>query len=225
LRKPPISAKNQQLRLQFALEHLNWTDEQWDEILWSDETWVTAGSHRKTYVTRKADEALDPTCILEREQRKKGWMFWGCFSGKAGKGPGIFWEKDWGKITADSYQQHTVPIVCGWMRLHPGQIFMQDGAPGHAAKETLQDLIERRIKKVNWPPFSPDLNPIENVWNWMKEWIWNNYRKDSMSYDELRKAVKDAWEAVSEDFLMSLLRSMRERCAAVIAVNGMHTKY
>ena len=48
LRKPPISEKNRQLRLEFALEHLNWTDEQWDAILWSDETWVTPGSHRKT---------------------------------------------------------------------------------------------------------------------------------------------------------------------------------
>jgi transposase len=61
------------------------------------------------------------------------------------------------------------------MRLNPGHIFMQDGAPGHAAKETLQDLLERGIRKMNWPPFSPDLNPIETVWDWMKEWIWNNY--------------------------------------------------
>ncbi|KAL3424953.1 hypothetical protein PVAG01_04234 [Phlyctema vagabunda] len=90
LRKPPISEKNARLRLKFALEYVNWTDEQWDEILWSDETWVTPGSYRKTYVTRNKDEALDPTCILERERKKKGWMFWGCFSGKSGKGPGIF---------------------------------------------------------------------------------------------------------------------------------------
>ena len=45
LRKPPISEKNRKLRLDFALEYINWTDEQWDQILWSDETWVTAGSH------------------------------------------------------------------------------------------------------------------------------------------------------------------------------------
>jgi hypothetical protein len=40
---------------------------------------------------------------------------------------------------------------------------MQDSAPGHATKETLQDLLKRGIRKMNWPPFSPDLNPIKTV--------------------------------------------------------------
>jgi hypothetical protein len=225
LHKPPISEKNRQLRLEFALQHKDWTDEQWDAILWSDETWVTPGSHRKTYVTRKADEALNPTCIVEKERKKKGWMFWGCFSGKAGKGPGIFWEKDWGTINAESYQQYTVPVIHGWMRLHPGHIFMQDGAPGHAADETLQDLLDRGIVKVEWPPYSPDLNPIETVWNWMKDYIKDNYPQDKMRYDELRKAVKEAWNAVPEEWLIELVRGMKQRCEAVIKANGMYTKY
>jgi transposase len=55
------------------------------------------------------------------------------------------------------------------MRLKPGHIFMQDRALGHAKKETLADLIERGIRKLSWPPFSLDLNPIETVWNWTKE--------------------------------------------------------
>jgi hypothetical protein len=46
-----------------------------------------------------------------------------------------------------------------------------------------------------------------------------------MSYDQLRKAVSEAWEAVPDSFLLKLLRSMRERCQAVINANGMHTKY
>ena len=66
LRKPPISEKNRQLRLDFALEHINQTDKQWDAILWSDETWVTQGSYWKTWITREEDKALDLTCILDR---------------------------------------------------------------------------------------------------------------------------------------------------------------
>ena len=106
-RKPPITEQNQLKRLEFALSHLNRTQEQWEQILWSDETWITAGRHTKTWVTRRQGEEWDPTCIIEREQRKQGWMFWGCFNGTQ-KGSGVFWEKDWGSITSETYCQHVI---------------------------------------------------------------------------------------------------------------------
>ena len=75
MRKPPISEKNRQIRLNWALEHVNWTMQQWYEILWTDETWITGRRHTRTWVTRRPGEEWDPTCIVERHQRKKGWMF------------------------------------------------------------------------------------------------------------------------------------------------------
>jgi len=59
--------------------------------------WITGGRYTRIWVTRRAGEEWDPTCIVKRHQRKKGWMFWGCFYGHI-KGLGIFWEKDWGSI-------------------------------------------------------------------------------------------------------------------------------
>ena len=119
-------------------------------------------------------------------------MFWGCMSGKYGKGPGLFWEKDWGSINATSYQEHTVPIIHGWLRLNPTLVLMQDGAPGHKAGGTIQELNERNIYPIFWPAFSPDLNPIETVWNRMKDYIMRKYPDYHSSYDKLRIAVKEA---------------------------------
>jgi hypothetical protein len=59
-------------------------------------------------------------------------MFWGSFSGHT-KGPSLFWEKDWASINAALYQQHTVPLIAGWITIHPNLVLMQDNAPGHAA--------------------------------------------------------------------------------------------
>jgi transposase len=48
---------------------------------------------------------------------------------------------------------------------------MQDGAPGHSTKDTRDELRERGIYPIFWPEFLPDLNPIETVWNKMKDYI------------------------------------------------------
>ena len=112
-KKPPISEKNARLRLAWALEHVNWTREQWDLILWTDETWVTDGRHRRVWVTRKSGEEYDPTCVDEKEKYRSGWMFWACFSGGLGKGPCLFWEKEWGSINKETYSQKILPLIDG----------------------------------------------------------------------------------------------------------------
>jgi transposase len=199
------------------------------KILWTDETWITYGRHRKTYITRTQGEELDPTCVIEREQRKRGWMFWGCFSG-FGKGPGIFWEKDWGTISGETYRAHTVPVIDGWIRLNAinrqDLILMQDGAPGHAADATQEDLDQRGVTRITWPPYSPDLNPIENCWNWMKDYVADRYGDEPKpTYDKLRKWVNEAWEELPIEFWGEQLASMPDRMQAVKDANGMHTKY
>jgi hypothetical protein len=227
MRKPPISERNRVKRLAWAQEHVNWTMEQWYSILWTDETWVTAGRHTRTWVTRRPGEEWDPTCIVERHQRKKGWMFWGCFYGHT-KGPGIFWEKDWGSINRNTYREHTVPQIHEYIQLKAREgiqlVLMQDGAPGHAAADTQQDLRERGITVIFWPPFSPDLNPIERVWHIMKNYLQDNY-PENMGYGPLRRAVKDAWDKVGEFEFRALIESMPARCQAVIDANGLFTPY
>jgi transposase len=54
-------------------------------------------------------------------------------------------------------------------------IFMHDNAPSHRSFETRLNLLQRRIRHIEFPPYSPDLNLIEHVWNWMKNWIQDHY--------------------------------------------------
>ena len=101
---------------------------------------------------------------------------------------------------------------------------MHDSALGHSARDTRQELEERGIRMVFWPAFSPDLNPIEKVWNWIKNYIDLYYDDtDKLNYNQLRQAVTEAWNAVPEDFLDEQIRRMPDRCEAVIRANGMHT--
>jgi transposase len=105
---------------------------------------------------------------------------------------------------------------------------MQDGAPGHRAKATASQLEERGVRKIFWPPYSPDLNPIETIWDWMKDYIQEQYPQyeiGGMSYNMLRKAVIEAWNSISTEQLDELISSMHQRCQDVINADGKHTKW
>jgi transposase len=155
-------------------------------------------------------------------------MFWGCFSGQD-KGPSLFWEKEWGTITQETYSERVIPLIHGWIQLKGREgiqlSLMQDHAPGHAGSITMEELRERGINLIDWPPFSPDLNPIETVWKWMKDWIEENYEDRQYSYNQLREIVKRAWEVVTPERLLDLLQTMPQRCQDVIDARGMHTKW
>jgi hypothetical protein len=116
-------------------------------------------------------------------------------------------------MNSQSYQNHIIPVVDLWMQDNAplGWTFMQDNAPCHKARATIAELDRRGIPLLNWPPFSPDLNLIEHVWAWMKDWLQEHYSDLQCSIGELRNRVQLAWDAVPEDFLQKLIKSMPER--------------
>jgi len=59
----------------------------------------------------------------------------------------------------------------------------------------------------------------------MKNWIQEHYPGDKLGYKVLKEAVQQAWEAIEWQQLEDLLVTMPRRCEAVIAANGMYTKF
>ena len=88
-----------------------------------------------------------------------------------------------------------MPVIHGYIEMMRRQgihlVLMQDGAPGYSAGETREELRSRGIVVIFWPPFSPNLNPIERVWHIMKNYLQDHY-PENMGYDQLRVVVKDA---------------------------------
>ena len=153
-------------------------------------------------------------------------MFWGSFLGSQ-KGPHVIWDKRWGKINQASFSERVVPSIINYHREHPGLILMQDSAPAHRGR-VLDELAGAGIELMEWPPFSPDLNPIENVWNIMKDkmqFYFPELNGQRLPVSRIRAIVQASWDLIADEHLTPLLASMHSRCQAVLDVNGGHTRF
>jgi transposase len=114
----------------------------------------------------------------------------------------------------------------------PGLEFMQDNAPIYLAHQIQQWFQDNGIPLMKWPPFSPDLNPIEHAWAKLKELIYKLDPKLAAmrgNSEELRttfmRLIKKAWEELGQDYFDGLIRSMDSRVNAVLLAKGWYTKY
>ena len=100
--------------------------------------------------------------------------------------------------------------------------FQHDNEPKHTSKVVENWFKEQKIKKLKWPPQSPDLNPIENLWEIVNGRI---NRGECNSINALFDHVKKAWDSINIDTIDKLINSMPNRLKEVIKNNGYATKY
>jgi len=80
------------------------------------------------------------------------------------------------------------------------------------------------MPKIFWPPYSPDLNLIGKIWDWIKDYLQDNF-PERMTYAQLRVAVREALDSITVDQLNELINSMHARCQAVINANSNQIPY
>ncbi|POS85925.1 hypothetical protein EPUL_000937 [Erysiphe pulchra] len=134
-------------------------------------------------------------------------------------------SRDQSLLVSSRLKNHESVLV---VSMQPWLSVMQDNAPPHSAAKTMEEMEERAIAPISWPPKSPDLNPIEAVWDSMKEYIQFNYPSlgggKKRCQVKLRLVVKEAWDSMPSEYFVKLIETMPSRCQ-VIAADGGPTKY
>jgi|KBSSwiStaDraftv2_1062776.scaffolds.fasta_scaffold275747_2 transposase len=222
-RKPLVSEQNRKKRLYFAKLSKNLTNE-WNNIIFSDESrFLLFDNDSHKWVWRKPSEKYHVDCLVPTVKHSSGIMVWGCFA-REKVGPLVMLE---GSVTGRVYQQtlqdHLLPFIAS---LDSSQIwiFQDDNATVHRTAAVKKFKEDNNILSLTWPPQSPDLNPIEHLWDELERRL-RKRENIPRNKQELFSALKEEWLNIEPHVLANLIDSMPRRVKAVLKSRGMPTRY
>ena len=148
-------------------------------------------------------------------------MVWGCVP-SSGVGKLVFIESTMKKEDYVKILQENVGPSVQKLGLQQNWIFQQDNDPKHTSKIVKEWLLYKTPKTLDHPPQSPDLNPIEHLWEHLDHKIW---QRQISSKDVLKAVIYDEWNKITPKITKKLVTSMSNRLSAVMKAKGKQTKY
>ncbi|GFX30460.1 transposable element Tcb2 transposase [Trichonephila clavipes] len=221
----PLTPRHRAAQRRWAAEHRDWEQHDWSQVLFIDESRFSLECDtRSVLVWRDRDTRNNPSFVRERSQyRRAGWMVWGGIS--IGGRTDLHIIRN-GTLTGRRYadevlRPHVIPYAGA---IGDFFVFQDNNARPHIARLVENMLEAETIQRMDWPACSPDLNPIEHVWDMLRRRIAARPRPPATVRD-LEIALLEEWNSIPQSLIDNLITSMANRCAAVLAVRGDHTSY
>ena len=194
------------------LKQLEETPDLKNKIVFSDESMLRAEDTRFMCLQRPGEKA--------EPRRKARWApqvhVWGAIG--VGFRQLVFLEG--GTVDAPFYQEVITKFLLAKKEtdfVEAKRVFQQDGASAHTAKATQAMFQEKGVEVLEWPAWSPDLNPIENLWSILKR------RMDASKLDNKDDLIEEAlaaWESIPQETIDHLCLSFERRLRRCIENQG-----
>ncbi len=223
--KKEFTEEHKRARLSFAEGYKNWTADQWMHVMFADEKiFWGEGFWGEVFVRRPPGEELNSEYTVDRDPHPVKVSVWGCFCGKGLGYCYIFNENMDGKKLKTILGTHLIESAELHYDVEHAERwwFLQDNDPKHKSIIVRKWMFDHGIQCLDFPPYSPDLNPIEHLWADLARRV-EQYQCDTM--EELQDIVAEQWKKTSKQGLRKLARSMPHRIQAVIDAKGDHTMY
>lgn len=229
--KPFISKANRLKRWTFAIENWDRPKEYWRRGRFTDETVTRTDLLRRKKILRKRGERRRLDCIqFTFHSSHKSVMAWAAI-GWGYKSKLIFVSYE-GAGKGFTQQKYAEQILKGPLREifeTPGDFFcVEDNSNVHGKVDTPQNhglcnavRVECHIYSIEWPPCSPDLNPIENIWRVLKQKLRNRNPHGGWKLEDLKAAMQDIWEhEITVELINKFVDTMPERIGKVRVRKG-----
>ncbi|GFX69790.1 transposable element Tcb2 transposase [Trichonephila clavipes] len=131
-----------------------------------------------------------------------------------------------GPLTARRYSDEILrPIVVPYTAaIGDDLILIDDNCRPHRANLVEDFLFEEGIVRMEWPASSPDMNPIQHVWDALGRRV-AGHQSPPQTLQELERALLEEWDRIPQLVINSLIDSMPQMCSALLAVRGNHNPY
>ena len=211
-----IREANKEKRYHFALAHLQ---DSFDDVIWSDETTVQLESHRRhCYRKEKEKPRLKP-----RPKHPTKVHVWAGIS-KRGPTPVCIFEGIMDSpLFCSILQQTLLPFLNRKFPPPNTHRFMQDNDPKHTSRAAQQFYNSAGINWWRTPPESPDMNPIENLWHELKEFIRREVKPRNK--EQLVDGIRRFWDTVDKNKCLRYIGHLNKVLPAVVEKRGDATGY
>ncbi|GFY12578.1 transposable element Tcb2 transposase [Trichonephila clavipes] len=221
----PLTRQHRTARLQWCREHHNLTEQDWACVLFSDESRYSLSSDcRRQLIWRESGTAYRPENIPEKYRYPTcSIMVW---VGIMINGHTRLHVVANGTMTGQRYIDE---VLLPHVRLFRGAVgdkfvFMDDNATCHRTLAVQDCLDHEGIQRLLWPARSPDLNPIENVWESLgRQVAGRNYPPTNKN--TLIRALTEEWDKLPQQLLDNVVQSMVRRVECCITLHGGHIPY
>ena len=221
-----LSPANMQARLAASNFLLSFTEEQLEKVLWSDEKWFVlhqAPNSKNDVVWGPANTRNVVACKKAHQAKVMAWV--GIVDGKVLP---VHWFE--GNVDSNKYLDMLETIVWPAVRgsaTRKQYWFMQDGAPPHCTAEVLEflaskfgDRVISRKTQHFWPPYSPDLNPLD--FSFWSQAMAHVLRCKPATIEDLKSAVDDFALNFDPQKALKMARHVRYRAQLCRSKAGGH---
>ena len=129
-----------------------------------------------------------------------------------------------GNLNSQGYiNQILQPEAVPFLQRHGPAILMHDNERSHVARICRQFLNKNNVSVLPWPAVSPNMNPIEHIWDYLGRKV--RARGNVQNLRDLGNALIQEWIFIPNVVIRRCVRSMRGRLAACINSRCGHTPY